>query len=458
MNYRCISNAVVSVILLMIMGLVHAGTVFEDFRYSDPNDLIPETVFEDFEYADANDFKWIENNGNAIITLTASDSNDFHQVMNYAYSCGTKPYATEAYTIFPAAQDWSMCDTFSMWVKGKVSSQSLEDMYVVLYTATDPNDSMTHADLEELGSARFYKVTQLPGWTYWRADIDFRFESLKAVWGIGIGMFPVSYGSGVIQIDHLARGYTGLGGVIDNFEMYADANDLPQYVAPGTANCTLALDDVEVLNGNHAMKIAYNNGKDPWWTKVMFTKNIKHLGYNWNALGYNSLTLNFKVTDPEGYLKIILFDKGGTNRASYIYNGGARVPAGDWTRWDIDLRSVLATNPTALDEVARVDIYLLPLNDGYGYGTGVMYVDDFHVNVCGLESDLCNDDCYVNMSDFSVLAGQWGRTDCAAPDYCQGADLLIGGERDEKVDLSDAAVMISEWLKCELLFEDDCYL
>jgi hypothetical protein len=105
-----------------------------------------------------------------------------------------------------------MYDTFGMWVKGRTSLQSLEDMYVVIYTSPDPNDSMTHANLVPLGTARFYKVTQLPNWTYWRADIDYQFEPLTHVWGIGIGMMPTSYGHGIVLIDNLAVSHTGQGG------------------------------------------------------------------------------------------------------------------------------------------------------------------------------------------------------------------------------------------------------
>ncbi len=435
MESKCVMACIISIAALMFIGIGHAGVLVEDFEYLDPND-----------------FTWTEHNGNAAITLVPSDSNDFHQVMKYEYWCGTAPYFTEAFTIFSEAQDWSMYDTFGMWVKGRTSLQSLEDMYVVIYTSPDPNDSMTHANLVPLGTARFYKVTQLPNWTYWRADIDYQFEPLTHVWGIGIGMMPTSYGHGIVLIDNLAVSHTGQGGVIDNFEMYADDSDLLLNVTPGTKNCTISLEDTEVFKGNHAMRVQFNNGADPWWTKVTFSKNVRHLGYNWNAMGYTTLTMHFKVTDPEGYLKLSLFDKGGSNKASYTYNGGARLTAGDWTRWDIDLRSVLVTNPKALDEIARVDIQFQPLD----YGVGVVYVDDIYVNVCGLRSDLCDQNCFVHLPDFSVLASQWGRTDCAAPDYCMGADLLIENERDGKVDIADAAILISEWLKCEMLYEDDC--
>jgi hypothetical protein len=444
----------VSVVFLMVMGVGLADAVSEAF-YSDPNDFIPETVFEDFEYIDANDFNWRENNGNAVISLVPSDSNDFHQVMNYAYSCGKAPYFTEAYTIFSEAQDWSIYDTFSMWVKGKISLQSLEDMYVVLYTATDPNDSMSHADLKVLGTARFYKVTQLPNWTYWRADIDFQFDSLKEVWGIGIGMMPVSYGAGVIQVDNLAVGNTGLGGMIDNFETYADTSEMLLYVTPDAANCTISLEDAEVYSGNHSLKVLVNNSIPDYFGKVSLKEGARLLGANWNALDYKTMTVYFKVVDPEGSIRIGLFDNGGARKVTYPYNGGALVPAGDWVRWDIELRDpAFVPDITALNNIARVDIEFKTIS----YGTGEFYFDNIYVNKCGLESNLCNDDCFVNMLDFAVLASQWGRTDCAAPDYCQGADFLINDKRNGTVDISDAAVLIGEWLQCELLYENDCFL
>jgi len=61
----------------------------------------------------------------------------------------------------------------------------------------------------------------------------------------------------------------------------------------------------------------------------------------------------------------------------------------------------------------------------------------------GIASDL-DDDCYVNWSDFSVFASHWLETDCADPDWCNGADL----DQDTFVNWSDFSVFAQDWLRC----------
>ena len=449
MSYR-LSNVIV-VILLLVVGITQAEYVIEDFEsYTDPNFLVISDV-------------WSEQNGNAQIKLVTSDSNDFAHVMNYEYWCGTDPYSTEALAIFPADEDWSMYDTFSMWVKGKTTSQSLENMYLNVYTGLVP-DPNNHDELALLGTAVFSSVTQKPDWTYWRADIDYDFEWLGAVRAIGIGMSPVSYGHGIIQIDKLTVDDTDLGGVIDNFELYADSDALREYVTT-YANTTLTLvdDPNYVLDGDHVVKVEYNMGQSPYWTKLMFSENIRHIGYNWKKLGYTSLTMFYKVTDQEAYLKVGLFNKSGARKATYLMDSGtAALPVGDWTRWDIDLLDpAVVPDPNVLNEIARVDVQLHATD----YGVGEMYFDNIYVNGCGigaygvggLRSNLCDSDCVINLSDFAVLASHWAETGCTSPDYCEGADFLIGGSRDGEVNFADAAIMANEWLECNLLYKGDCF-
>lgn len=437
MNDKLSTNVVIMILLLSIVSGVRAEYVIDDFEsYADPNDPKILSV-------------WSERNPDvAEITLTVDDSNDFQQVMNYEYWCGTSPYWTEAYTIFDTDEDWSMYDTFSMWVKGKTTSQSLENMYVVIYKGKVANP-VDHDDLEMLGKAPFYYVTQKPDWTYWRADIDFDFESLASVRALGLGMSPQSnggYGHGIIQIDELAVDYTELGGVIDNFELYTDTIDL-QALVPTFGNCTITLvdDDPNVFDGDHAIKVEYDNSQSPWWAKIMYPWDnfIRHLGNNnWNAAGYTTLTINYKITDPDGYLRVSLFDRFLDDPvASYAYEPNF-MPAGDWSRWDIDLRSVLATDPAALDDVRRVDIQFMA-HPEYGYGHGEIYLDNIYVNKCGtgkygvggLSSNFYDGDCVINLLDFAIAAENWGDT----------------------IGIEEIAIMANEWLECNLLYRDDCF-
>lgn len=54
-----------------------------------------------------------------------------------------------------------------------------------------------------------------------------------------------------------------------------------------------------------------------------------------------------------------------------------------------------------------------------------------------------NFDYNVNMTDFSLFALQWSRTDCIAEDWCGGADFDHSGE----VNFVDLAAFVMHWLK-----------
>jgi endo-1,4-beta-xylanase len=60
-----------------------------------------------------------------------------------------------------------------------------------------------------------------------------------------------------------------------------------------------------------------------------------------------------------------------------------------------------------------------------------------------LPSDL-DGDCYVNLTDFAILADYWLHTDCAVCDGCNGSD----SEPDGNVDFDDFSDFAEQWLTC----------
>ena len=54
-------------------------------------------------------------------------------------------------------------------------------------------------------------------------------------------------------------------------------------------------------------------------------------------------------------------------------------------------------------------------------------------------------DCYVNGQDLEMFAGQWLALDCAAPEWCEGADL---DHAVNNVNLQDLAVLAANWMNC----------
>lgn len=450
----------VVILYLSIVGFVRAESVLEDFEsYPDTADLL-ET--------------WSERNPTVgTIELSASEAKDGGQSMKYTYSCNTTPYWSEAFTIFPQDEDWSGYKTLTLWIKGRDTSQSLEDMYLVLYSAQEPNP-VDHSGLSMLGKTRFYEVTQDPNWLVIRADIAFNFEPLYNVRAVGFGMSPTYYGSGVMHIDALVLEEKSYGGLINDFEDYADTAELLDSGDVGTNDANQMTIEIETLNpdnifaGEKSLKVSYDNGVSPYFAKVAFTRPFR-FNPNWSPYkaNYNPLTIHFKVEDPEGSIQVVLIDKFGLPTAVYKYDDpNSLQEPGDWIRWDIDPTTVYDYEDpeetfTELDYVKRVEVQFMPGD----YGQGVVYLDNLHINVCGdgpfgvgdLDADL-NLDCVVDLEDVATFASNWLATNCSsANDHCDGADFSLYGSYSGTVDLDDLMEIVSEWLDCNLYYRGDCF-
>ena len=81
-------------------------------------------------------------------------------------------------------------------------------------------------------------------------------------------------------------------------------------------------------------------------------------------------------------------------------------PAGDWTRWDIDLTPISAGE---LQQIGRTDIFFTAQN----YGSGTAYFDDITVynkNSVSCQGTLAGDmnqDCVVDLMDISIFCSHW---------------------------------------------------
>jgi hypothetical protein len=475
-----IRHSIISLVLIMaICGLAQAA----------------ELLIENFEsYADSAALAavWKERNPTVVtLNLETLQGKDGTKSLIVDYNCKKDPYWSEAYKIYSSPQNWSGYKTLMVWVKGYVgavpgrtANQSLENMYAVIYQAKPgyPNP-IDHTQLDMLGKVAVYRATQVADWTVFRFNLAANFEPLSNVIAFGIGMQPDFYGAGIVRIDAITLTTEAYGGIINNFEEYTDTNALNAAIdvnenSEGNSFMTLASDinDANVIYGHKALKFSFNNGQYPNWSKVMFyLRPNRSIKYAWGpasfnyGMNYNPLTINFKVIDPEGRMQVVLIDGTGNPTATYKYNDGARLTAGDWTRWDINPQSVY-DNPdstyTELDSVVRVEVQFVPI-DGNDYGTGLVYLDDIHVNFCGtgvgapvvgnLRADF-NQDCVIDFMDMVAFAQQWQRTDCsAANQYCNGADFSFSGSRNGKVDFQDLLVVVYRWLDCNFLYQGDCF-
>ncbi|HBG27202.1 MAG: hypothetical protein A2Y10_07510 [Planctomycetes bacterium GWF2_41_51] len=458
-----------------------------------------ELLIEDFEsYADSIELSavWKERNTAVVaLSLETLEAKDGYNSLVVDYNSRVSPYWSETYTIYPENQDWSAYNTLNVWVKGYVgtgvpgqtSGQSNENMYAVMYKPKpEYPDPISHDQLSMLGKVAVYRATQIADWTLLQFNLATDFEPLTKVCAIGIGISPYSYGPGVVKLDGISLSTESYGGIINDFERYENTAQLQSAldVNEGNSVCStmelaLAIEDANVIYGDKALKFSFDNGLNPFWSKVMFrllySRSIK---YAWGpatfnyGMNYNPLTINFKVMDAEGKMQVALIGEDGLAKAYYKYNDGQRITIGDWVRWDINPQTVY-NDPeslgTELDAITRVEIQFVPIG-GDDYGTGIVYLDDIHLNYCGqgvgapvvgnLKADF-NQDCVIGFMDFVAFAEHWQQTGCTAGNqYCGGADFLVGpdgGVRDGVVNTVDLDVVFYRWLDCNMLYQGDCF-
>jgi hypothetical protein len=179
------------------------------------------------------------------------------------------------------------------------------------------------------------------------------------------------------------------------------------------------------------------------------------------------LTVHFKIEKPQGNIRVVLVDGAGTSQAVYNFpDPNALKQPTDWIRWDIDPKDVYNTPGSEGYELKFISRIEVQFSAG-DYGTGVAYLDNVSVNICGqgwdngavgdLDADF-NKDCTVDLEDLSLFALQWLKTGCnSANKYCEGADFSWYGVRDGKVNIADLAIFTTDWLRCNMFYEGDCF-
>lgn len=188
--------------------------------------------------------------------------------------------------------------------------------------------------------------------------------------------------------------------VIEDFESYSDFAALNAEWQP-TPNAVFTLDTDIVHSGLKSMKYQYNNGASPYYSRALHWVIAPDTGTDWSS--YDTLTLWFKCTIAKEPMQVNIVNRYGSNVLNVPY-GTPQV--GDWTKWDIDLTPIAASEKT---QIGRVDIFFTANN----YGAGTVYFDDISVSnseilACSqsIENDV-NQDCVVDFEDIEVIGDNW---------------------------------------------------
>ncbi len=179
-----------------------------------------------------------------------------------------------------------------------------------------------------------------------------------------------------------------------------------------------------------------------------FLKAYTHFtGKDWSLLGtsvsgadYDNIRMSaFK--DPNNHqLTVVILNKSGSNESLELtLNGFSPDNSEVYRSGQTENWVYLGTfsNPVLLPPQSITTIHLTRTLDF----SNCSEVQD---NGYGLPSDL-DGDCYVNYEDLKIITDNWLRTDCTAPDNCEGADFKPA---DGVVDLFDFSDFAMQWLWC----------
>ncbi|MFI4910399.1 MAG: LamG domain-containing protein [Sedimentisphaeraceae bacterium JB056] len=213
------------------------------------------------------------------------------------------------------------------------------------------------------------------------------------------------------------------------FEYYADQaaldtywSDFGQSASIGStamSTATLLSTSAESYSGSKALRWQYNtndfSGNGARFTDILFELDtpVDVSGYDYLSLWVKRASGNAKQTGM--YVKFlnggVAFDNVAATSIVTYEQGSTSEPADQWDNWLVDLDRLLYTSyaPVELDNVQGLVLGCYALS-GYE-GTGTIDIDNIELitaPVCSgfINADL-NDDCQVDLYDYSILADEW---------------------------------------------------
>ena len=192
--------------------------------------------------------------------------------------------------------------------------------------------------------------------------------------------------------------------LVDDFEAYADTNDLLAVWSDGATNSTgsdIAWDPV-----CSSMRFQYDNNEPPFYSETALSYETAQ---NWIASGVKALQLYFcgNKDNAAEQMYVVLGD-GNVN--SVVTHHDINSPMLNfWQVWNIDLREFNDVN------LANIKNFCLGFGDRdnpQAAGSGTVYFDDImiHPSKCFVEHGPIADfdgDCLVDNNDLGMMSDNW---------------------------------------------------
>ncbi len=236
--------------------------------------------------------------------------------------------------------------------------------------------------------------------------------------------------------------FTTYDRVLDDFEGYRTTTELAgNWHARGSATATLV--DAGSRTGQRALRLDFTNVALPQYAQVEYIFSHPQDWMN-SEHSFRWLTVHFKG-DPNNYcdaLCMIFEDNDwGTSRTIVPYDGDpARLRQSVWTRWDIDLQSLVAHNPAfRLHSVQKMAFAVGRIDAPVPGSRGTIWFDDIALNT----------QRYDEPTEPSPEAPRYIRPDQFVTAVPFSQVTVTGGLWRERMEVNRKASLPHIWAKCE---------
>ena len=269
----------------------------------------------------------------------------------------------------------------------------------------------------------------------------------------GVGNVESDIDGAEFELQSYAVDYT----VVDEFDLYADSNELAAVWDDGATGADIELEsgaaDANLVRDGDSLKYIYDNNSFTHSEIEANTTGPNSLPTvsDWSATGAKALALYFygdANNDGNTTERMYVALKDGTGHTAVVPypDDTNNVKLEQWQQWNIKLQQFNDINDVNLADVEKVYIGFGDRSNtqtGTG-GTGTVYFEDIRLYPTRCVPELAiaslNDDCIINYEDIKILTDEWLTTGVKA-------DVVD----DDNVNFKDYDILADFWLK-EILF------
>jgi len=269
-----------------------------------------------------------------------------------------------------------------------------------VYFGTDSNDLTLVSENQPLDSNSYGPVAVELGTTYfWRID-EANSAHPDSPWKGQVWSFRV-------------QEYQ----LVDDFDSYADTNDLLLTWIDGNGNGTSSSISLETEFAGNSMNYVYDNSLYPWFSEAERTYSTSQ---DWTVGGAKALEMRFRgdANNSPEQMYVALEDVSGNS--SVVTHGEPNALIQEewegWQIWNIALQEFVDTNNVDLANIKKLAIGIgdgvdpLPLTS-----TGKVYFDDIRLYPARCFPEYVttsfNDDCTTELADLDVIVQHWLASD-----------------------------------------------